>query len=106
MARRTTSLLLIDAKSSRYTRKLHFFWKKQAETGGSADPGTYQTITATWRDSFALTWEHSMNYVHPLFRSWGVGVMVRAVVEDAATLASLALFLGMVAIWAQVIATL
>ena len=34
------------------------------------------------------------------------GVMVRAVVEEAATLASLALFLGMIAIWAQVIATL
>jgi hypothetical protein len=33
-------------------------------------------------------------------------VMVRAVVEEAATLASLALFLGMVAIWAQVIAAL
>jgi hypothetical protein len=46
-----------------------------------------------------------MNYVHVLFlcRSW---IMVRAVVEEAATLASLALFLGMIAIWAQVIATL
>jgi hypothetical protein len=32
--------------------------------------------------------------------------MVRTVVEEVATLASLALFLGMVAIWAQVIATL
>jgi hypothetical protein len=32
--------------------------------------------------------------------------MVRAVVEEAATLASLSLFLGMIAIWAQVIATL
>ena len=32
--------------------------------------------------------------------------MVRAVVEEAATLASLAFFLGMIAIWAQVIATL
>jgi len=32
--------------------------------------------------------------------------MVRALVEEAATLASLALFLGMIAIWAQVIATL
>jgi len=53
-----------------------------------------------------LTLEHSMNYVHSLFRGRGVGVMVRAVVEEAATLASLALFLGMVAIWAQVIATL
>ncbi len=32
--------------------------------------------------------------------------MVRAVVEEAAALASLALFLGMLAIWAQVIAAL
>ena len=49
-----------------------------------------------------------MNYVHDLFLSrWGVGnIMVRALVEEAATLASLALFLGMIAIWAQVIATL
>ena len=29
--------------------------------------------------------------------------MVRAVVEEAVTLASLTLFLGMIAIWAQVI---
>ena len=98
MARRTTCLLLMNEKSRHYTRELHIFQRKQAETGGSAD--------RYWRDSVALTSEHSMNYVHFLFRSWGVGVMVRAVVEDAATLASLALFLGMVAIWAQVIATL
>ena len=32
--------------------------------------------------------------------------MGRTLVEEVATLASLALFLGMVAIWAQVIATL
>jgi len=32
--------------------------------------------------------------------------MFRVLVEEAAALASLALFLGMVAIWAQVIATL
>jgi hypothetical protein len=32
--------------------------------------------------------------------------MVRVLVEEAAALASLALFLGMIAIWAQVIATL
>jgi hypothetical protein len=37
--------------------------------------------------------------------AWGF-VMVRAVVEEAATLASLTLFLGMIAIWAQVIATI
>ena len=32
--------------------------------------------------------------------------MFRAVVEEAVALASLTLFLGMIAIWAQVIATL
>jgi hypothetical protein len=32
--------------------------------------------------------------------------MFRTIVEEAAALASLALFVGMVAIWAQVIATL
>ena len=32
--------------------------------------------------------------------------MFRAIVEEAAALASLALFLGMVAIWAQVISAL
>jgi hypothetical protein len=32
--------------------------------------------------------------------------MVRAVVEEAAALASLTLFLGMIAIWAQVFAAL
>jgi hypothetical protein len=32
--------------------------------------------------------------------------MIRAVVEEAAALTSLALFLGMVAVWAQVISTL
>ena len=32
--------------------------------------------------------------------------MVRAIVEEAAALASLALFLGMIAIWVQLIAAL
>jgi hypothetical protein len=32
--------------------------------------------------------------------------MLRSVVEEAAALASLALFIGMIAIWAQVFATL
>jgi hypothetical protein len=32
--------------------------------------------------------------------------MLRAVVEEAAILASLALFIGMIAVWAQVIVTL
>jgi hypothetical protein len=47
-----------------------------------------------------------MNYVHDLFLGGEWKIMVRALVEEAATLASLALFLGMIAIWAQVIATL
>ena len=34
------------------------------------------------------------------------GLMVRAVVEEAAALASLALFVGMIAVWAQVIAVM
>jgi hypothetical protein len=33
----------------------------------------------------------------------GEAVMFRAVVEEAAALASLSLFLGMIAIWAQVL---
>ena len=32
--------------------------------------------------------------------------MIRAVVEEAATLTSLALFIGMIAIWAQVLTQL
>jgi hypothetical protein len=48
-----------------------------------------------------------MNYVHDLFLAVPRSTrMVRAVVEEAATLASLALFLGMIAIWAQVIASI
>lgn len=33
-------------------------------------------------------------------------IMFRAVVEEAAALASITLFLGMIAVWAQVISTL
>ena len=49
--------------------------------------GTYSELGS----SFVLVWE--------VF-------MFRAVMEEAVALASLALFLGMIAIWAQVIATL
>jgi len=48
--------------------------------------------------------EHFMNYVRLSFRR-GVFPMP-ALIEEAVTLASLALFIGMIAIWAQVIATL
>jgi hypothetical protein len=47
-----------------------------------------------------------MNIVLSSFRASSKEVsMLRAIVEEAAALASLALFLGMIAIWAQVIAT-
>ena len=50
-----------------------------------------------------LTPEHFKTYVPFSFQE---GSMVRALMEEAVALASLALFLGMIAIWAQVIATL
>jgi len=50
-----------------------------------------------------LTKEHNMNYVLSSFRE---DVMFRAVVEEAAALASITLFLGMIAVWAQVISAM
>ena len=50
-----------------------------------------------------LTKEQTMNYVLPSFRE---DIMFRAVVEEAAALTSISLFLGMVAIWAQVISAM
>ena len=50
-----------------------------------------------------LTIEQTMNYVLCPFRE---DIMFRAVVEEAAALTSISLFLGMVAIWAQVISAM
>jgi hypothetical protein len=44
-----------------------------------------------------------MNYVPSPFRE---EIMFRAVVEEAAALASISLFLGMIAVWAQVFSAL
>ena len=44
-----------------------------------------------------------MNYVLCPFRE---GVMVKTVIQEAAALASLALFIGMIAIWSQVLGNL
>jgi hypothetical protein len=49
--------------------------------------------------------EHMVNYVLPLFM-FGRSSMVRAVVEEAAALASVALFIGTLAIWVQILAVL
>ena len=50
--------------------------------------------------------EHFMNYVPVVFsirNGSEEGTMVRAVVEEAAALASIGLFLATVAVWAQVL---
>jgi hypothetical protein len=49
-----------------------------------------------------LTKEQKANYVPSTF--FWEAVMLRAVVEEAAALASVALFIGMIAVWAHVIA--
>jgi hypothetical protein len=50
-----------------------------------------------------LTKEQTVNYVLSSFRE---DIMFRAVVEEAAALASISLFLGMIAVWAQVISAM
>jgi hypothetical protein len=52
-----------------------------------------------------LTKEHKVNYVPLSFKTEGQ-VMVRAVAEEALALASLTLFLAMVAVWAEVLGVL
>lgn len=47
--------------------------------------------------------EQTQNYVRPSFREV---IMFRAVVEEAAALTSVALFVGMIAVWVQVFAAL
>jgi hypothetical protein len=44
-----------------------------------------------------------VNYVLSTFRVMGRSIMVRAVAEEALALASVSLFLAMVAIWVQVL---
>jgi len=52
-----------------------------------------------------LTKEQKKNYVPCSFKQKGI-VMVRNVAEEALALASLTLFLAMVAVWAQVLGVL
>jgi biotin transporter BioY len=49
--------------------------------------------------------ERTMNYVPFMFNKGGC-IMIRAVVEEAAALASITLFVGMIVVWAQVLAVL
>jgi hypothetical protein len=52
-----------------------------------------------------LTLEQTKNYVLSSFHR-GEANMFRAVVEEAAALASISLFLGMLAVWVQVFSSL
>jgi hypothetical protein len=47
-----------------------------------------------------------MNYVPFMFRNEGRLVMVKSVVEEALALASVTLFLAMVAVWTQLLGVL
>jgi hypothetical protein len=49
--------------------------------------------------------EHNKNNIHSSFLS-GEVIMFRAVVEEAAALASISLFIGMLAVWVQVFAAI
>ena len=87
---------------------------------GSGYPQTYPHCTTakwatrgrqtdTWSETEQrppLTLEQNKNIVRVMFSGPRGKIMIRAVVEEAATLASLALFLGMIAVWAHVIAVL
>jgi len=53
-----------------------------------------------------LTLEHNMNYVLSSFREGVMVKAVQAVIQEAAALASLALFVGMIFIWSQVLGNL
>ena len=87
--------------------KLTSLVQRQSKTGqyrpGKPQAGSKfspQFKLTRYRD---LTLEHNMNYVLLSFRE---DIMFRAVVEEAAALTSIALFLGMIAVWAQVLGTL
>ena len=53
-----------------------------------------------------LTLEQKRNNVLSMFQASGRQTMLKVFVEEAAALASIALFVGMVAVWAQVLSQL
>ena len=57
------------------------------------------------RANRALDQEQTMNYVPSMFET-GEGNMFRAVIEEAAALASITLFVGMIVVWAEVLCSL
>jgi hypothetical protein len=66
-----------------------------------ADPFGLLT-TPTVARTGSLDHEHIMNYVPSMFGSGRID-MFRAVIEEAAALASITLFVGMIVVWAEVL---
>ena len=60
---------------------------------------------STFGSRLPLTLENEIRTMFVL-RSTGEAVMFRAVVEEAAALASISLFIGMIAVWVQVFASI
>ena len=83
----------------------------QAEVRGTDQNTKYSSLfhilhTGDWPQLSrlgGLTKEHSMNYVLSMFME---GVMVKTVIQEAAALTALTLFVGMIAIWSQVLGNL
>jgi hypothetical protein len=75
---------------------------RAARVNGRFPPGVRQNGFLC-RRQIPLDEEQTQNYVRPSFREV---TMFRAVVEEAAALTSVALFVGMIAIWAQVLSAL
>jgi hypothetical protein len=79
-----------------------------AGVGGTG--GGCALTTGYFRSSFlklthypSLTKEQNRNNVLRMFLIEGSGTMLKTFVEEAAALASLVLFVGMIAVWAQLI---
>ena len=73
------------------------------------DPAPKEPAAKQERETSLDSLEQNRNNVRLPFRqilSIGEVVMFRAVVEEAAALASISLFLGMIAVWAQVFSVL
>jgi hypothetical protein len=57
----------MDAEQRIYTAKSLFLPEKQPETSGGSAERRIKKAAVTPQNRFALTYEHSMNYVHFLF---------------------------------------
>jgi hypothetical protein len=89
------------------SKQAHFFETDDEAARISSPRPCRLTMPATFTPSCTLRidLEHIMNYVPLMFNLWGC-IMIRAVVEEAAALASITLFVGMIVVWAQVLAVL